>query len=164
MQLPVRWAQTASERGEAAVFLASVLELDPSYISHGEVQEGLSTDGVSWSSAMPRRMAEDLAPDREDRSVALVRDEQGEIIGSAIVVWVSGPPVRFAVIEDLAVSPARRGQGLGARIMGFIQEEAGRRGMQWLFLESGLRNVQAHRLFEREGYEVLSYTFAKPLG
>jgi hypothetical protein len=41
------WAPSATEWCDAAEFFARVMSADPAYISHGEIQAGLSPDGLS---------------------------------------------------------------------------------------------------------------------
>jgi GNAT superfamily N-acetyltransferase len=69
----------------------------------------------------------------------------------------------YAVLEDLAVEPQARTQGLGTKILTEIEAEAKRRGCLWLFLESGRKNNAAHVFFERAGFNLISQVFMKRL-
>jgi ribosomal protein S18 acetylase RimI-like enzyme len=66
-------------------------------------------------------------------------------------------------LQDIGIDPAWRSEGLGRRLVAFVEAQAAARGCEWLFLESGIRNRRAHRFFEDAGFEAVSHTFAKPL-
>lgn len=156
------WPRGGDELAQAAAFLARALRDTQAYISHGEIQNGLSPDGRNWTPDLAALLAEDLAGLDEDRSLFVARDGQ-EIAGAAIVRWCSGGRLRFAVIEDLAVAAPLRSQGLGGTMIEAIETEAHRRGSAWLFLESGLDNHRAHAFFGRLDYKPISKVFAKEL-
>lgn len=160
--LVIRWAEEP-EIGDAALFLASVIVLDPAYISHGEIQCGLSPDGERWADDLRAMIEADLIDRGPDRRVAVARDEDGAIRAAAVLSTVSTARLRYAVIEDMAVDPGCRSQGVGARLVAFLERELAAQGARWSFLESGLGNDGAHRFFERLGYAPVSTTFAKRL-
>ncbi len=145
-----------------ADFISSEIIADPAYISHGEVQSGLSPDGRHWHDNLPARMREDLLDIGPDRDVIYARQD-GQIAGAAIILWVETPRTRFAVIEDMAVARPLRSTGLGGTLLDTIEDAARARGMKWLFLESGLQNEGAHKFFERGGFKIISKVFSKPL-
>ncbi|MFS0735507.1 GNAT family N-acetyltransferase [Sphingomonas sp. 1P06PA] len=156
-----RWADAADLPAIAAFFAANIRR-DTAYISHGEVQTGLSLDGRSWAADLDVRMREDFAELGPDRSVAIAR--LGDVlVGAVILLWEITPRVSFMVVEDLVVDPAQRSAGVGAALVDFAEAEGVRRGMQWAFLESGLHNDGAHRFFERHGFRPVSKTFSKRL-
>lgn len=157
-----RWADAADLPAIAAFFSANIAR-DAAYISHGEIQTGLSLDGRSWAPDLDARMREDFEGLGPDRSVAVAIGDQG-LVGAAILLWEVTPRVSFMVIEDLVVDPAQRSAGVGAGLVSFAEAEGVRRGMQWAFLESGLHNDGAHRFFERHGFHPVSKTFSKRLG
>lgn len=92
-----------------------------------------------------------------------MRDGGDRLVAAAIVHWVRTVRTRYAVIEDLSVHPDARGQGAGKIMVEAIEGEATRRGMAWIFLESGRDNADAHRFFERSGFREVSHVFAKQL-
>jgi ribosomal protein S18 acetylase RimI-like enzyme len=147
---------------QVAHFFAEVIARDPSYVSHGEIQTGLSSDGVHWDDDLDAKFVEDLQDPGPDRSIA-VAHRDGRIAGALIALWVTSERMSYMVIEDLAVDPAFRGSGLGAELVAFTAAEGVRRGMTWSFLESGLQNHGAHAFFERHGFTPVSKVFAKRL-
>jgi ribosomal protein S18 acetylase RimI-like enzyme len=157
------WVATAAEREAAGRFLAAAVKDDARYISHGEIQCGLSPDGRRWADDLGTLLAEDMAGIGDDRSVLVARGATAAIVGVAIVFWVATPRVRYAVLEDLAVAPAMRSHGLGERMTDAVAAEARSRGAAWLFLESGRDNHRAHDFFTRHGFTEMSRVFARRL-
>ena len=156
------WAQSHEEWSQAAEFFARVIAADPAYISHGEIQTGLSLDGKTWAPDLAQRFLNELGAYDDSRSLALARDGKGSITAAANVSWsVETPEVPFATLQDMAVEPALRSSGIGAALMAFVEGEARARGMRWLFLESGKNNARAHAFFERFGLHEVSHVFAK---
>ena len=158
------WADTTdlALMNEVADFFADQIADDASYVSHGEIQTGLSEDGRTWHPDLRTRLREDLADCGEERDVVVVR-VAGQLAGAAIVLWVETDRVSFAVIEDMTTLKRQRSEGLGAAMMAFIETSAKARGARWLFLESGLQNHRAHAFFDRAGFRTLSKVFGKPL-
>jgi ribosomal protein S18 acetylase RimI-like enzyme len=157
------WAASGEEWAEAAHFFARILVATPEYISHGEIQAGLSQDGKSWAADLEKRFLAGLGSFGDSRGIAILRDESGKIAAAASVTWPlesAGAP--YATLQDMAVAPALRSQRLGARLMQFVEAEAARRGAKWLFLESGKDNRRAHAFFERQGFGEVSRVYMKP--
>ncbi len=150
------------EMAEVARFFARVIARDASYVSHGEIQTGLSSDGVHWDADLEAKFVEDLAELDEDRMVFVALTDS-TLVGALIALWVETARVSYMVIEDLAVDPAARGSGVGAALVAFAEAEGRGRRMAWSFLESGLGNHGAHAFFEARGYSVVSKVFARRL-
>lgn len=159
--MTIDWENTPEQRDAAAAFFAANISQDAAYISHGEVQGGLSLDGKTWAADIATRFLNDLREPDPTLNVAVMRNEAGEIVAAALVRWEQTPRVTFGVIEDLAVPSTRRSGGLGAQMMEWIEAEAIKRKCRWLFLESGKNNVRAHHFFERHGFEEFSHVFIK---
>jgi GNAT superfamily N-acetyltransferase len=152
------------ETGIVAADLAGrIIGSQPSYISHGEIQTGLSPDGKSWAPDLTDLYRADLLDLGEERDLAVARDGDGALIGFAIVAWEESSRRKFAVLEDMVVDPALRSHGVGSKLLALVEEAVRGRGIEWLFLESGLGNHGAHRFFEREGFETVSHVFSKRL-
>jgi N-acetylglutamate synthase-like GNAT family acetyltransferase len=161
--ISLTWIEPHSHSSEIATFFADVIAADASYISHGEIQTGLSVDGVNWSPALHNLMAQDFTDLDDERSVVVARNAENALIGAAVVAWTITPRVSFATLEDLAVSPEWRKHGVGAKLVEMVEKRARENGIRWLFLESGLNNHNAHAFFERGGFEAISKVFVKPL-
>lgn len=70
---------------------------------------------------------------------------------------------RFLYVDDLVTAPSRRGKGHGETLMRWLEEKARQEGCDALHLDSGLQRQAAHRLYRRQGLEVLSHHFSKKL-
>ena len=62
-------------------------------------------------------------------------------------------------VEDLAVDPGRRSQGVGKALMDAARDWARERGATHLELDSALARTDAHRFYEREGADYKSFSF-----
>jgi ribosomal protein S18 acetylase RimI-like enzyme len=80
-----------------------------------------------------------------------------------ILAWEASSRRQFAVLEDMAVEPSLRSLRIGERLLGEVEARVRARGIDWLFLESGVENEGAHRFFERHGFGTISHVFAKRL-
>ncbi|VVT17793.1 GNAT family N-acetyltransferase [Erythrobacter sp. EC-HK427] len=157
----VRW-NAPEDIPDAAAFAARVIGAQASYISHGEIQTGLSDDGVSWIPDLEERYAADFA-DPGDRDMLVARGVGGAVCGMLIVAFEHGEHRSFAVIEDMAVDPQARSGGIGRQLLERAMERIAARGIDWVFLESGLHNEDAHRFFEKNGFAKLSSVFGRRL-
>jgi GNAT superfamily N-acetyltransferase len=160
----IAWEEGAAAWTEAARFFARVIGADPAYISHGEIQTGLSPDGKTWAPDLEARFLAEATSDQTGRSLAVARDTSNAVIAAAAVSWsFETADAPFAVLQDLAVEPSLRSKGLGAELVEFVEREALARKAAWLFLESGKSNRRAHTFFARTGFEEVSHVFAKRL-
>jgi GNAT superfamily N-acetyltransferase len=86
-------------------------------------------------------------------STVLVAHDGGTLIAFC-TAYVELDSVRFGRrcwVEDLAVDPARRSEGIGASLLAAARDWARGRGATHLELDSGEARVDAHRFYEREG-------------
>lgn len=89
----------------------------------------------------------------ESRDCAvLVAEQDGERAGFC-TAYQDLHSVRFgyrAWIEDLAVDPGRRSQGIGKALLDAAKDWARERGATHLELDSAEQRADAHRFYERE--------------
>ncbi len=86
-------------------------------------------------------------------AVVLVADDGGELVGLS-TVYLDIHSVRFgyrAWLEDLAVDPNRRSEGIGKALIEASRAWGNERGATHLELDSGVDRTDAHRFYEREG-------------
>jgi GNAT superfamily N-acetyltransferase len=98
-------------------------------------------------------------------STAFVAEDADRIIGLC-TVYRDIDSVRFgqrAWVEDLAVDPDARSEGIGRRLLDAAKDWAREHGASHLELESGLPRTDAHRFYDREGAASRSYSFSFPL-
>jgi GNAT superfamily N-acetyltransferase len=93
------------------------------------------------------------AIDSHDACVLVGEADGGELIGIC-TAYQDIHSVRFgyrAWVEDLAVHPDHRSQGVGRALLGAARDWARERGATHLELDSAEARADAHRFYEREG-------------
>ena len=70
---------------------------------------------------------------------------------AAIIVLLPG--ANHLLLDNIAVSPARQGLGLGRRLLAFAEAEALRRGYHEIRLYTHKTMVENQRLYASIGYE-----------
>jgi GNAT superfamily N-acetyltransferase len=88
-----------------------------------------------------------------DDSTLLVAEDGPDLLGFASC-YLDLDSVRFGLrcwVEDLAVSPVHRSQGVGKALLDAAKEWGRGRGATHLELDSGEARADAHRFYEREG-------------
>lgn len=66
---------------------------------------------------------------------------------------------KSAIVEDVVVDAACRGQGIGTRMMAFARERSREKGCYKFTLSSGLPRADAHRFYESLGFRRHGYSF-----
>ena len=85
----------------------------------------------------------------------LVAEDDGRIAGAlvlAIVENITRKGTPYAIIENMVVDEAARGQGHGEALIEQAIEEARRAGCYKVSLTSNKRRSDAHRFYERLGF------------
>ena len=76
--------------------------------------------------------------------------EEGAVIAAIIVLL---PAPNYLLLDNIAVSPARQGLGLGRRLLAFAEAEALRRGYREIRLYTHQTMVENQRLYASIGYQ-----------
>lgn len=79
---------------------------------------------------------------------SLARDETGTAHGCGGIALLDG----FAELKRMYVRPTARGNGIGALIVRFLEDQARARGYDLMRLETGFKQSAALLLYERLGY------------
>ena len=98
----------------------------------------------------------------DPEAVVLVAENRGEVLGLC-TGYLDMNSVRFGPrcwVEDLAVSPDHRSQGVGKALLDAAKNWARQRGATHLELDSAEARADAHRFYEREGPSWRSVCFA----
>jgi GNAT superfamily N-acetyltransferase len=98
----------------------------------------------------------------DPEAAVLVAEHRGELLGLC-TAYLDMNSVRFGPrcwVEDLAVSPERRSQGVGKALLDAAKDWARDRGATHLELDSSDTRVDAHRFYEREEPSWSSRCFA----
>jgi GNAT superfamily N-acetyltransferase len=101
------------------------------------------------------------AMDSHDSAVLVATAASGEIVGF-VTGYLDIHSVRFGYrcwVEDLAVDPARRSEGIGKALIAAIRGWAKERGATHLELDSADTRLDAHRFYVREGADPGSRSF-----
>ncbi|MET9359982.1 GNAT family N-acetyltransferase [Streptomyces sp. NPDC006632] len=96
----------------------------------------------------------------------VVADRGGEIVGTLQLTVIPGLSRRGAtrsVIEGVRVHGAERGSGLGTQLIEWAVDESKRQGCQLVQLTSDATRTDAHRFYERLGFEASHVGFKKTL-
>ncbi|GAG17006.1 unnamed protein product [marine sediment metagenome] len=92
----------------------------------------------------------------------LVAEDSGVILGTAVLVVLPGMVhgvSPFAVVEYVVVDEARRGTGVGRKLMEYIKEKAIKAGCYKIMLTSDNRRGEAHDFYRALGYEASAHGF-----
>ncbi|MEO8091705.1 MAG: GNAT family N-acetyltransferase [bacterium] len=86
-------------------------------------------------------------------SVVLVGDDGGRLVGLC-TAYQDIHSVRFGLrawVEDLAIDPEHRSEGIGKALLDAAKRWAREHGASHLELDSGDARADAHRFYQREG-------------
>ncbi len=72
--------------------------------------------------------------------------------GAAVACGAAVLGDEHAELKRMYTTPAMRGRGIGAAVLRYVEEAARARGATRLSLETGVRQPEALRLYERHGY------------
>lgn len=122
---------------------------------------------LATSADLPALVALESAFPEEDRfdrrtwrrllggqTAALVHESGSLIDAAAVLLFRQGSGI--ARLYSIAVDPAARGLGLGARLLSACEDQARQRGARALRLEVRASNSSAYRLYEAAGYRVIA--------
>ena len=109
------------------------------------------TDGVSDRQRLA--FAEISADAHQD---LLVGEIDRQVVCTAQVTWMrmlSADGGLYCQVEAVRTSAARRGEGLGAQLMTWIEDDARARGAARIQLTTNRERIRAHDFYARLGYE-----------
>jgi GNAT superfamily N-acetyltransferase len=98
----------------------------------------------------------------DESATVLVAEQRGELLGFC-TAYLELNSVRFGArcwVEDLAVSPAHRSQGIGGVLLDAAESWARERGATHLELDTGLARDDAQRFYERRGPATKGYSYS----
>ncbi|MET3177699.1 UNVERIFIED_ORG: putative acetyltransferase [Variovorax guangxiensis] len=79
---------------------------------------------------------------------AVARDGEGTAVGCGAIVMEP----EFGELKRMYVRPENRGQGIAAKVLGFLEGEAMARGCAMFRLETGVSQPEALSFYARSGY------------
>ena len=95
-------------------------------------------------------------------STVLVADDGGELIGFC-TAYLELNSVRFGRrcwVEDLAVAPDRRSQGVGGALLDAAADWARGAGATHIELDTGLAREDAQRFYQRRDPDTVGYSYS----
>jgi predicted N-acetyltransferase YhbS len=115
--------------------------------------------------ASAAEVAERLAAVAAEGRVVLVAELDGAVVGclSTSVMRVLHRPAPVGRISMMVVDEALRSRGIGARLVRAAEEALAAQGCYMAEVTSHVRRTEAHRFYERLGYERTSVRLAKEL-
>lgn len=111
-----------------------------------------------------RDSADDLTPylkafeeiDADPGEMLIVADDDGQVVGTLQLSIIPGLARKGALrgqIEAVRVRASHRGSGLGGELMAWAIDESRRRDCALVQLTSDVKREDAHRFYERLGFE-----------
>ncbi|MFC3573451.1 GNAT family N-acetyltransferase [Streptomyces yaanensis] len=107
---------------------------------------------------------ERLSGDQNQHLVVAVRD--GRVVGTlqlTVIPGLSRKGATRSVIEGVRIHADERGGGLGTRLIEWAIDESRRQGCQLVQLTSDATRTDAHRFYERLGFEASHVGFKRSL-
>jgi len=126
--------------------------------STSDIREALRIDAAAFDEfwRFDRSAMEEALSSTRNSVIHVVRKAGGGLAGFAI----TGIGVTIAYLQRLAVDPASQGRGIGRSLVRTSARWASREGAHSLMLNTQLDNEPAIRLYESEGFRILSEPLA----
>ncbi len=143
--------------GSAPVVLRTATEADVAAVVDllAADQLGATRDGVRDEADLAAYTAAFRRIDADPAHLLLVAEQDGQIVGTFQLSFLPGLARRGALraqIEAVRVAQSQRGSGVGAAMMRWAIDEAGRRGCALVQLTSDKARTDAHRFYARLGF------------
>jgi len=112
-----------------------------------------------------RQLATRLAAMGSDYKT-IVSEEDGVVVGMAggTMAWFIHCDGAYGRITALIVDQTTRGRGIGSALVAAIESWFVERNATQVRVTSGLHREDAHRFYERLGYERTGFNYSKKLG
>ena len=168
LEISLSWC---SETAKISTLVEFVIQnIDPEYISHGEIQAGRALDTHTWSPDLHDILAQEFSssmdpqPETRDQLLTATAYQSGELVGLMLVEIHRKASLQYAVLSDLVVLRSRRGLGIGRDCLLWLDSQLVQMGVSKIFLESGINNKRAHTFFTAFGFEPCSLVMQKDIG
>ncbi len=145
--LIIREAREADVAAIAAMFAADDVG------GHGDTAD---------EAAMPDYLAAFRAIAMSPLETLYVAEFDGQVIGTfqtVILTKLAGRGAVWMVVEGVQTREDMRGRGIGATMIGYCIAEAEKRGLSGVQLTSNMARIDAHRFYEKLGFEKRHFGF-----
>ncbi|MDH6253885.1 ribosomal protein S18 acetylase RimI-like enzyme [Chryseobacterium sp. H1D6B] len=163
MEYTTQWLTDNTRTKELVDFF--ITHKTESYISHGEIISGRADNPKTWSSNLESILTAQFNADFGDENnstklkILIAENQEGNIIGMLVFHVIYSGFKNYAVLEDMLLDNAVRGQALGSRLLEQAVEEAKSWNINFILLESGIDNQGAHHFFEKYGFKKVSENY-----
>ena len=100
---------------------------------------------------------------RSGYHLAVVREDREPLAVAGFRLGENLAWGRFLYVDDLVTLPEARSRGYGAALLTWLAEFGRAQGAEQFHLDSGMQRVDAHRFYDREGFERSSFHFKRVL-
>lgn len=166
-KIKIEWCKDIEQIRLMASFFEENVNIP--YISHYEVQYGRALDFTKWRGDIKEFIFKEfrdnilLATELTKKYRLAMAHNNGEVVGLVFLTINNAGPVPFLEINDFLVHKNMRHRGIGSLILKWIEAELSATDVRRIFLESGIHNKNAHRFFERNGYNTCSKIMVKEI-
>ncbi|MGH1285046.1 GNAT family N-acetyltransferase [Bacillus toyonensis] len=100
----------------------------------------------------------------ENYKLFSLRNEADEIVSLAgVAICTNFYNKKHVFVYDLVTAEAHRSKGYGNVLLSYLENWGKENGCESIDLTSAFPRIDAHRFYEREGYDKVSYSFHKKL-
>ncbi|PGB04685.1 GNAT family N-acetyltransferase [Bacillus toyonensis] len=100
----------------------------------------------------------------ENYKLFSLRNEDDEVVSLAgVAICTNFYNKKHVFVYDLVTVEAHRSKGYGNVLLSYIENWGKENGCESIDLTSAFPRIDAHRFYEREGYNKVSYSFHKKL-
>ncbi|CAM3826208.1 GNAT family N-acetyltransferase [Bacillus paramycoides] len=100
----------------------------------------------------------------ENYKLLSLRNEEDEVVSLAgVAICTNFYNKKHVFVYDLVTAKAHRSKGYGNVLLSYIEDWGMENGCESIALTSAFPRLDAHRFYEREGYDKVSFSFHKKL-
>lgn len=100
----------------------------------------------------------------ENYKLFLLRNEENEVVSLAgVAICTNFYNEKHVFVYDLITAEAHRSKGYGNVLLSYVEKWGKEKGCSSIVLTSAFPRIDAHRFYEREGFNKVSYSFYKAL-
>ncbi|MES5894509.1 MULTISPECIES: GNAT family N-acetyltransferase [Bacillus cereus group] len=100
----------------------------------------------------------------ENYKLLSLQNEDDEVVSLAgVAICTNFYNEKHVFVYDLVTAEAHRSKGYGKVLLSYVEKWGEEKGCSSIVLTSAFPRIDAHRFYEREGYDKVSYSFYKEL-